>query len=99
VRWSLRRNERADDSLCIDRGESGGPTVTPPTRSGFGASVVHELIPYELGGAVDLMYLPEGVCCRMQIPAHWLSPGKRQGDSLGDGPHRELDRERSLLDR
>jgi two-component sensor histidine kinase len=50
--------------------------VTPPTRSGFGAGVVRELIPYELGGAVDLMYLPEGVRCKLQIPSHWLSAGQ-----------------------
>jgi hypothetical protein len=50
----------------------------PPTRSGFGASVVRELFPYELGGAVDLVYLPEDVRRKMQIPAHWLSADNDQ---------------------
>jgi PAS domain S-box-containing protein len=79
VRWNFRRNGHAESLLHIQWEESGGPDVIPPTRSGFGASVVRELIPYELGGAVDLMYLPEGVCCKMEIPAHWLSSSNGQG--------------------
>ena len=75
VRWSLVRNGYAESRLCIEWEESGGPTVTPPARSGFGTSAIRELIPYELGGAADLTYLPEGVRCNMQVPAHWLSAG------------------------
>jgi PAS domain S-box-containing protein len=73
VRWSFRRNGRAESWLCIDWQESGGPHVVPPTRSGFGISVVRELIPYELGGTADLVHLPAGVRCKLEIPAHWLS--------------------------
>jgi two-component sensor histidine kinase len=50
VRWDFRRNGHAESWLRIQWQESGGPDVGPPTRSGFGASVVRELIPYELGG-------------------------------------------------
>src|SRR5262245_34747292 len=75
VRWSFRRNGNAESWLCIEWEESGGPPVVPPTRSGFGTSVVRELIPYELGGTVDLMHFPEGVRRKLQIPAHWLSAG------------------------
>jgi two-component sensor histidine kinase len=79
VRWNLVRNGHAESWLCIEWEESDGPTVTQPNRSGFGTSAVRELIPYELGGAVDLIYLPEGVRCKMEIPAHWLSAGNGQG--------------------
>jgi PAS domain S-box-containing protein len=58
--------------LCIYWEESGGPRVEPPSRSGFGTSVVRELVPYELGGTVDLAHLPKGVRCALQIPTHWL---------------------------
>jgi two-component sensor histidine kinase len=74
VRWSFRRDGHAESSLCIQWKESGGPRVVPPTRSGFGISVMRELIPYELGGTVDLMHLPEGVHCKLEIPADWISP-------------------------
>ena len=79
VRWNLRHNGDAESLLCIDWEENGGPRVTPPTRSGFGTSVVRELVPYELSGTADLMHLPEGVCCKLEIPAHWLSSGSGQG--------------------
>jgi PAS domain S-box-containing protein len=72
VRWSFIRNGHAEGSLCIDWQESGGPDVVPPTRAGFGTSIVRELIPYELGGTADFMHLPAGVRCKLQIPAHWL---------------------------
>jgi PAS domain S-box-containing protein len=74
VRWSFRRNGHAEASLCIQWEESGGPRVVPQTRSGFGTSVMRELIPYELGGTVDLMHLPEGVHCKLEIPPDWFSP-------------------------
>ena len=46
--------------------------VVPPARTGYGTSVVLELIPYEFGGSVDLTHNPEGVRCKLQFPAHWL---------------------------
>src|SRR5262249_44332604 len=78
VRWKFTRNGHVESLLCIHWEESGGPHVVPPARSGFGPSAVSELIPYELGGSVDLMHLTEGVRCELQIPAHWLSAGNRQ---------------------
>jgi two-component sensor histidine kinase len=84
VRWRFRRNGHTDNSLCIDWEESGGPRVVPPTRSGFGNSVVRELIPYELGGLVELAHLPEGVRCRLQISAHWLNASNPPGELSTD---------------
>jgi PAS domain S-box-containing protein len=77
VRWSFRGNGHAENWLRIDWEESGGPHVEPPTRSGYGTSVVRELIPYELGGSVDLKHPPEGVRCMLEIPIHWLSADVR----------------------
>jgi PAS domain S-box-containing protein len=82
VRWSFRRNGHAAYWLCIDWEETGGPHVVSPTRSGFGSSVIRELIPYELGGTAALMHLPEGVRCRLEIPAHWLSSSIPEEQSL-----------------
>jgi two-component sensor histidine kinase len=75
VRWSFESNGHAEAWLRIDWLESGGPSVAPPKRAGFGTSVVRELIPYELGGTTDLMHFPEGVRAKLRIPAHWLSSG------------------------
>jgi len=53
--------------------------VVQPTRSGFGTSVVRELVPYELGGTVELAHLPKGVCCNLHIPVQWLGRQPRGG--------------------
>jgi PAS domain S-box-containing protein len=82
VRWNFRQNGHAESWLCIRWAESGGPRVVPPTRSGFGTSVVRELIPYELSGTVELMHPPEGVRCNLQIPAHWLSASVPSGSLM-----------------
>jgi PAS domain S-box-containing protein len=88
VRWRFRPNGHAESWLCIQWEERGGPRVVPPTRSGFGTSVVRELIPYELGGTVELVHPPEGVRCKAEIPAHWLSastpPTRNAADTV---PH------------
>ena len=73
VRWSNTRNGQAQGSLCVWWEESGGPDVAPEGRSSFGTSVIRDLIPYELGGTVDLVYARKGVCCKLEIPGHWLS--------------------------
>ena len=80
VRWSLRRNGHAKNRLSILWQERGGPKVMPRTRSGYGTSVIRDLVPYELGGTVELAYAPEGVRCKLEIPAHWLSSRNSQGD-------------------
>jgi hypothetical protein len=58
--------------------------VVPPTRSGFGTGVIRELIPYELGGTVDLIHLPEGVRCKLAIPADWLGVSIPVGELASD---------------
>jgi hypothetical protein len=55
--------------------ETGGPAVTAEARPGYGTSIIRDLIPYELGGAVDLKLRPDGVRCRLLVPAKWLNGG------------------------
>jgi two-component sensor histidine kinase len=55
--------------------EAGGPPVLAPSRSGYGTSIIRELIPFELGGKVELVYASEGIRCRLEIPADWISGG------------------------
>ncbi|HEX5997798.1 MAG TPA: HWE histidine kinase domain-containing protein, partial [Hyphomicrobiaceae bacterium] len=58
-----------DGEIRIVWQESGGPPVPPPQRSGYGTEVIRGLIPYELGGSVELAFEPEGVRCVLTIPA------------------------------
>jgi PAS domain S-box-containing protein len=51
--------------------ESGGPEVTPPTRTGFGSRLLQRSLSNELKGSAEISYEPTGVRCSMEIP---LSP-------------------------
>jgi two-component sensor histidine kinase len=84
VRWNFIRNGHAQNWLSIQWEESGGPNVVPPTRSGYGTSVVLELIPYEFGGTVNLTHNPEGVRCKLEFPAHWLITSNPQEEFSTD---------------
>jgi PAS domain S-box-containing protein len=64
VQW-----EAPDGSLSIAWRETGGPPVAPSApQSGYGTSLIRDLIPHELGGKVDLVMAPEGVRCTIVIP-------------------------------
>ena len=69
--------QRTDQGgLLLDWRESGGPPVRPPARSGFGRMVIEGAAGH--GGRVDHRFEPEGVRCRIEVPASALaetSPG------------------------
>jgi PAS domain S-box-containing protein len=48
--------------------ESGGPTVVPPARHGFGARLLERGVAAELGGQVMLSFRPEGLECCIHAP-------------------------------
>ena len=60
--------------------ETGGPPVLAPSRSGYGTSIIRELIPFELGGAVELSFAHEGTKCRLEIPGEWASKDGRRAE-------------------
>ena len=67
VNWHQRVDEEAS-RVKIEWRESGGPPVVRPTKTGYGTSLIREMIPHELGGTVDLAFVPDGVCCRIEVP-------------------------------
>jgi len=63
---------RDGTNLTITWRETGGAQVSNPAQFGFGTSLIRGLVPHELGGVVDLAFEPEGVHCRIEIPAQRL---------------------------
>ncbi len=57
VAWCWLDNG-AHGRLAIQWQESGGPAVSTPSQFGYGTSIVRELIPFELGGSVDMTTWP-----------------------------------------
>jgi PAS domain S-box-containing protein len=76
VQWRWLQNG-SHDRLLIEWQETGGPVVLSPIRSGYGMSIIRELIPFELGGAVELSFAPEGTRCQLEIPGEWASIDRR----------------------
>jgi NO-binding membrane sensor protein with MHYT domain/two-component sensor histidine kinase len=68
VRWERRLNDNSAPELSIEWQESGGPPAVIPAREGYGTNVIRNLIPYELGGTVDLAYTSGGIRCKIGIP-------------------------------
>jgi PAS domain S-box-containing protein len=71
VRWRRTARNGSGGVLVLDWSETGGPAVVAAPSAGYGTSIIRDLIPYELGGAVDLELTPEGARCRLEIPAAW----------------------------
>jgi two-component sensor histidine kinase len=67
VSWD-RTDTDAAAILTITWRELGGPPINAPVRSGYGSSLILDLIPHELGGAVDLIFAPDGLKCKIEIP-------------------------------
>jgi PAS domain S-box-containing protein len=80
VRWQWLQNGSHDHLLLIEWQETGGPPVLAPSRSGYGTSIIRELIPFELGGAAELSFAPEGTRCRLEIPGEWASRGRQRAE-------------------
>lgn len=74
VRIHWHRNDAND--LILEWEESGGPPAAPPTRKGFGTTIIDRSIPYDLGGAASIEYPPEGVRAKFRIPGRHVSPPK-----------------------
>ena len=67
VNWSV-----SGDGLSFTWREIGGPVVAPPTRHGFGQSLIEKAIPYEFDGTASLDFAAEGVSMSFTLPANTL---------------------------
>ncbi|MGH1569654.1 sensor histidine kinase [Methylobacterium sp. P31] len=48
--------------------ETGGPPVTPPTRTGFGTRLIARSLAHSFGGTARLSYPPEGAVLTFEAP-------------------------------
>lgn len=69
ISWS----RALDGELLFEWRESGGPSVEPPTRKGFGTTIIGRSVPYDLGGQATIDYAPTGVHAKFSIPARHVS--------------------------
>ena len=67
-------NWKVDPSagLIIEWKESGGPPVQPPSRRGFGTTIIERSIPFDLNGDAELRFDLLGVQARFVIPSTYV---------------------------
>ena len=68
VSWRIDANS----SLIIDWRESGGPPVQPPSRRGFGTTIIERSIPFDLNGDAEIRFDLLGVQATFVIPANYV---------------------------
>ena len=69
VRWDCQKGNHSGVRLLLEWIETDGPPVVAPSRTGYGTRAIRSLVPYELGGAVELFFDATGVRCRLEIPS------------------------------
>jgi PAS domain S-box-containing protein len=108
VHWQ-REGSGSGAPLVLTWRETGGPPPTRvPDRRGFGSELIERSLRYELGGEAELSFGPDGLVCRIVVPADELaSPGPAEPSAESrpetpetpapSGPKRILVAEDSLL--
>jgi two-component sensor histidine kinase len=90
VQWYQLLSGSLRDRLVIHWQEIDGPAVLPSRAYGFGASVIQDLIPYELGGTVDYVLASDGVRCKFEVPARWIESHAKLRDSFNGADRQQL---------
>jgi PAS domain S-box-containing protein len=68
-RVDLRWKTLPEGGFELSWSESGGPTVAPPARQGFGATLLDQVTGRELNGQTKVEYRPGGVRARIRAGA------------------------------
>ncbi|MBU1374507.1 MAG: GAF domain-containing protein [Alphaproteobacteria bacterium] len=68
VRWRLSPGGDDGEILTLEWRETGGPLVSPPTRSGFGTRLIQSALAGNMGGKSSLVYDPAGLQWTLEGP-------------------------------
>lgn len=68
-----------DGDLMLSWREHGGPAVQPPTRQGFGTTIIQRSVPYDLGGKAEIRYPLMGLEVDLCIPARHVVVATEKG--------------------
>ncbi|MEO5707466.1 MAG: PAS domain S-box protein [Alteraurantiacibacter sp.] len=71
--------EVVGDTLTLTWSESGGPKVSPPTRKGFGTTLINDVPRRFFGGEAGIDFAPEGITWKLVAPLEMVVQGGQQG--------------------
>lgn len=83
-------SRRANGDLDIAWRERGGPPVQPPTRRGFGSTLIERSIPFELKGEAKLSFKLTGLEADFVIPARFVAVPPKDRQSADNEPRRAV---------
>lgn len=84
VMWALAPS-LSPPVLIVEWVESGGPTVVPPIRQGFGTKLIQRGLAQQLGGEIKLDFHPDGIRCVVTFPVENVMI---DGDEADEGQER-----------
>ena len=67
VVWQVE-NREGERHVRLDWQERRGPKVRPPTKEGFGTTLIKRTFEYELGGSAELRFAEKGLRCHASFP-------------------------------
>lgn len=70
--WNVAGDRVDGSQLNLCWRERGGPPAAPPTRRGFGSTVMRASVERQLKGAVTLDWSLAGLVCELMLPAEQL---------------------------
>ncbi len=74
VHWHAEQSEDDTIRLILVWREENGPRVFVPTRTGFGTAIIRDMLRYEFGADVALVYDADGLKCRITMPLPEFQP-------------------------
>lgn len=80
VRICWHRTNAKPARLDITWQESGGPTVLPPVRRGFGSTLLERTLAHDLDGEVVIGFEADGLVCRIALPLNEAASGGGEDD-------------------
>jgi PAS domain S-box-containing protein len=75
VSWTRERG----GPLTVRWAETGGPTVTKPTRRGLGATMLSRALGGALKGETRMDWRPGGLVCELELPGEAVAPAVAVG--------------------
>jgi len=73
------------DEVLIKWTDHNGPVVAPPTKRGFGSTIIEKSIPHDLNGTADVEFKSEGYSATFSIPKIYIHDIVEAQPELVDG--------------
>ncbi len=75
IEWEIRAAEQGQPYFAMTWQERGGPRVEPPAHTGFGSTVIRDMLAMTKKARITIGYEPTGLVWRLEVLAERLLDG------------------------